>query len=429
MKLNKSIILALLVACSAIGVSAQNAMSPYSKFGYGLLSDNASSAQRAMGGVGYAMKSGRQINVMNPASYAAIDSLTFLFDIGLDVTALWSEENGVPGKDFGGGLDYITMQFPINKYIGASVGLLPFSSVGYSFGTEIVHGSNAREGVGGINQLYAGVGGTPFKNLYVGANISYLFGTTINDAYAYTTSGSQSLFERVMQVRDWRVQFGVQYELPISERNSVTLGAVYTPGKSLRGKTWGTYYDISAESSADTVGYSSLKDKYSLPDSWGAGISWAWNKKLLAEVDFTYQQWKDAKSSPIINEDNGQVVFDKSTFDNRWKIAAGLQYTPKVRGGYLQRITYRVGGFFNHDYMVVGYKDPTTQRVTDNNVRDYGVSLGFGLPAPQSKTMINLGFEWRHRQASPNALIKEDYFNITLGINFNEMWFWRNKIR
>ena len=95
----------------------------------------------------------------------------------------------------------------------------------------------------------------------------------------------------------------------------------------------------------------------------------------------------------------------------------------------MQRITYRVGGFFNHDYMVVGYKDPTTQRVTDNNVRDYGVSLGFGLPAPQSKTMINLGFEWRHRQASPNALIKEDYFNITLGINFNEMWFWRNKIR
>ncbi len=45
-----------------------------------------------MGGVGYAMNSGRQINVMNPASYAAIDSLTFLFDLGADVSMLWSQE-------------------------------------------------------------------------------------------------------------------------------------------------------------------------------------------------------------------------------------------------------------------------------------------------------------------------------------------------
>ena len=37
-----------------------------------------------MGGIGYAMSSGRQINVMwNPASYACIDSLTFLFDMGV----------------------------------------------------------------------------------------------------------------------------------------------------------------------------------------------------------------------------------------------------------------------------------------------------------------------------------------------------------
>ncbi|MBQ9072887.1 MAG: hypothetical protein IJY30_00255, partial [Muribaculaceae bacterium] len=215
MKLNNYLIIAVLALGSIFGVSAQNAMSPYSKFGYGILNDNATSAQRAMGGVGYAMNSGRQINVMNPASYAAIDSLTFLFDIGLDATALWSEENGKSGKDFGGGLDYVTMQFPIGKYMGGSFGLVPFSSVGYSFGSEIVHGSNAREGSGGINQLYVGVSGNPYKNLYVGANISYMFGTTINDVYAYTTDGSTSLFERVMQVRDWRVQFGLQYVLNI----------------------------------------------------------------------------------------------------------------------------------------------------------------------------------------------------------------------
>lgn len=420
MRINKLLIITILAFGSIFGASAQSTTSPYSKFGYGFLNDNASAAQRAMGGVGYAMNSGRQINTMNPASYAAIDSLTFLFDMGLNYNTVWSSENGVKSKDYSGGIDYITLQFPITKYLGASIGMVPFSSVGYSFGDEIVHGSNSREGIGGINQLYMGLGANVYKNLYVGANVSYLFGTIINDAYAYTENGSTSLFERVMQIRDWRVQFGAQYSIDFGSKNRGTIGVVYSPGKSLLGKTWGTYYDISTENAVpDTVGLTKLKNKYSLPASWGIGLNWEWNKKLMAEVDFTYEPWEDAKSAPIINENTDEVVFDNTTFDNRWKVAAGLQYTPKVRGNYFQRITYRIGGFYNHDYVMIN----------GNNLRDYGISAGFGLPAPKSKTMINLGFEWRRREAHPTTLIKEDYFNITLGINFNEMWFWRNKIR
>ena len=74
----------LLLAAAFLASAAASAQtsSPYSMYGYGIIGDRATSLQRQMGGVGYAMNSGRQINVMNPASYAAIDSLTFLFDIG-----------------------------------------------------------------------------------------------------------------------------------------------------------------------------------------------------------------------------------------------------------------------------------------------------------------------------------------------------------
>lgn len=401
----------------AIGVSAQTT-SPYSRFGFGLLQDNATSAQRAMGGVGYAMSSGRQINVMNPASYAAIDSLTFLFDMGISATALWSDENGAKGKDFGGGLDYITMQFPIGKYMGASVGLLPYSSVGYSFGQELVHGTSSREGTGGINQLYAGVSGRLFKGLSVGTNISYLFGTSIYDSYAYTSSGATSLFERVMQVRDWHIQLGAQYSYDIDKKNRLTVGVVYTPGKTLLGKTWAIKYDVNADEAPDTVSNIKLKDNYSLPDTWGVGLNYEWDNRLMAEVDFTYQAWKDAKASALYNAD-GAVVFESPTYDNRWEISAGLQFTPKLRGNYAQRIQYRVGGFYNHDYLVVN----------GNNIREYGITAGFGLPVNGLKTIVNIGFEYRHRQAHPNPLIKEDYLGITLGVNFNELWFWQNKIR
>ena len=79
---------------------------------------------------------------------------------------------------------------------------------------------------------------------------------------------------------------------------------------------------------------------------------------------------------------------------------------------------YRAGVFFNRDYMMVG----------DNHVREYGVACGFGLPTMSTKTIINLGFEYRHRQAHPNPLVKENYFTITLGINFNELWFMKRQI-
>ena len=104
MKIKSLLILALIAVATASGLSAQNTTSPYSKFGYGLLRDNATSAQRQMGGVGYAMRSGRQVNVMNPAAYAGMDSLTFLFDMGTDVSLFWRKDNTGSNHDWGGGL-------------------------------------------------------------------------------------------------------------------------------------------------------------------------------------------------------------------------------------------------------------------------------------------------------------------------------------
>ena len=193
MKISRiALILALAIIAVAPVVAQNGTMTPYSAYGLGVLRDRATSTQRAMGGVGYAMNSGRQINAMNPASYAAMDSLTFLFDMGIDATMMWQNEdqNGTRVKDnqFGGGLDYVTMQFPLGKYMGGSVGLVPYSSVGYSFGSQIENGIDSRQGSGSLNELYLGVAGRPFKGFTIGFNFSYLFGTIINETYAALSS-------------------------------------------------------------------------------------------------------------------------------------------------------------------------------------------------------------------------------------------------
>lgn len=410
MKIFKYFILAAVMLICAFNASSQaNTTSPYSMFGYGILNDYATSSQRAMGGVGYAMNGGRQINVMNPASYAAIDSLTFLWDAGVDVSILKSKENDLKANSTGGGIDYLTMQFPITKSIGASVGLLPFSSVGYEFNDEIENGSGARVGSGGLNLLYAGAAITPIKGLSVGFNVGYLFGTNIYDAYAYSTG--TTLFERILKVRSWDFKIGALYTHTFNQKHKASVGVTFTPKKSLQGNTWGAYYDMSSDTKPDTVGYVSINGKNHTPMSLGAGLSYEYDKKLYAEVDLTYQKWKDAGFVKVEG-------FEDNKFDNRWKVAVGLQYTPQQRGGFFRRVNYRIGTYYNHDYL----------NVRGNNVRDFGLTCGLGLPAPGSKTVINLGFEYKHRTSSPQKLITENYFNITLGVNFNQMWFWKNKI-
>lgn len=413
MRIDKKILFALLVATMGFACAqAQIVTTPYSKMGYGLLNDNVSSIQRSMGGVGYAMKGGSIINVMNPASYADVDSLTFLWDVGIDLTNVWSKELDNKGYNFGGGLDYLTGHFKVAKGLGASFGLLPYASVGYAYGGSINGGSESRSGSGGFNQLYVGLGYQPLKNLNVGFNFAYLFGNTSNTTLI--SSSSTSYFTRNMKLRDWNTQVGIQYSLPLAKgRDLLTVGATFQPKKAFHGDSWGTKFDTQ-DSKVDTIAYPSMKGNYEQAASIGAGISYVWNRKLTVEADYTYQKWSKAKYMPIVGMEP-----ETMQFDDRWKIAAGLQYTPNRRGSYVGAMSFRAGVFYNHDYL----------NFNGNNVRDYGASIGLGLPAPGSKTTVNLGVEWRHRETSPTHLITENYLNITLGVNFNEMWFWKSRIR
>lgn len=415
----RAIITAALIAVTTIAASAQEAGSAYSRLGYGLLRTNATSMQSQMGSVGYAMRSGRQINVMNPASYAAIDSLTFLFDMGVDLSTTNMKDADASENRLGGSLNYITLQFPISKHIGGSVGLLPYSTVNYYFGNEINGGTTLRQGSGGLSQLYLGLSARPFQGFTVGANIAYLFGSITHDVQTTPTGTTTALFEQVMEVRDYNIDLGVQYGFEIDRNNTITLGLTYSPGKTFLGHAWVTKYDMSNDIDNNTVKADTvvervkMKDRFTRPETWGAGISYSWRNRFMVETDFTYQPWSNAKFLEVDN-------FAGTRLADRWSVNAGAEYTHSRRGNYLSRIAWRVGGFYARDYVMVG----------DNNVRDYGLTCGFGLPAPNSngKSMVNIGFQWRHRQAYPQALLTENHFTFTLGINFNELWFFKNKI-
>lgn len=419
--MNKKLLGFLLLIGYILPLGAQNVTTPYSMYGYGILGDHATSMQRQMGSVGYAFSSGRQINVMNPASYAAMDSLTFLFDLGADVAMVWSKEGSAKENSVGGGLDYLTMQFPISKYFGGSIGLLPYSSVGYAFGNEVRHGTVENQGTGGINQAYLGFAGS-IKGFSLGFNVSYNFGNITNDFFSNPTNSGQTLVEHVMQIRDWDINIGAQYALNITKTEKVTVGFTYSPKKSLNGKTWVTCQETSQEKEGETIASMRLNGNYYMPNSFGAGINFTHTRasRFIAEFDVTYQQWSKAKYSALYSIKNPDaLVFAGMNFADRCRYAIGAEYVPKIRGSYAQRMAYRLGAYYCDDYL----------KIMGNRLREYGVTCGVGLHTPQDKTMINIGLEWKHRQAHPVSLISENYFNITLGVNFNELWFYQRKIK
>ncbi|HHV85071.1 MAG TPA: hypothetical protein GXX42_04525, partial [Petrimonas sp.] len=154
--------------------------SPYGRYGFGLLSNQSFGASEAMGGISYGLRRSQQVNPGNPASYSRLDSLTFIFDFGVSGHyATYSD--GLNKQNFyNGNLDYIAMQFPVFGKLGASIGLLPYSKVGYNYGQtralENIVYEEVFRGTGGLSQIYAGIAYEPVKNFSVGANVSYLFG-------------------------------------------------------------------------------------------------------------------------------------------------------------------------------------------------------------------------------------------------------------
>ena len=81
--MRKFILAALLLGTTLFAVAQSGTNSPYSQYGLGVLSDQTSGFNRGMNGVGLGFHEHNQVNYLNPASYASLDSMTFIFDAGI----------------------------------------------------------------------------------------------------------------------------------------------------------------------------------------------------------------------------------------------------------------------------------------------------------------------------------------------------------
>lgn len=416
----------LLIVLSTTVFSQVNTLSPYSRFGVGELVSPGNGQNLAQGSSGIALRSNLSINYLNPASYSALDTMSFLFDFGLLMSSTEYTSNTENSKLNNMNIHHLGIAFPITKWWKASVGVSPYSSVGYSIiengDTNIGLIDYTFTGNGGLNRFYWGSSLTAFNRFSFGFNYSYLFGYINNTqevSFPVDDDFAVTKVDNTMITRDGVWNFGFQYHEVFNDKFFLTLGAIYDSKTSLatdRSQTITNYFPGSTSSIGDTA---ILSPSFELdrvddngdiiyPGKYGFGLATGINNLISISGEYEKQNWSE---SLILGESDSLANSESYRF--------GMEYTPdyKALRGYFNKVHYRLGGYYSNSYL----------RIHEEQLTDYGITFGIGLPLRGLKSTFNLGMVLGQRGTLENNLIKENYGMIHINFTLHDFWFFKRK--
>ncbi len=394
--------------------------SPYSRFGIGQLESRSVNARMiSMGGISNALGGNNFVNTANPATYARFDSLSFIFNAGLSGGSATLRTSTQRETASNARLSYITAGFPVTKWWRASIGLVPFSNVAYDvaipFENELT-GKYAKffSGQGGLNRFYFGSGLKITENLSVGANLSYVFGTTSNTIIVNFLDSiymANTKVSNAIRTNSFLLDYGLFYTTDIGSSYNISAGITYGQQMNLSARreysVMSTVGGIGGgiERVFDTIDYRpDEKGNLTMPSSIGLGLAFQKKNSWLAGIDFNWQNWEKFEAFGL-----------SDSLVNSWNIAVGGQYTPPHTSisKYWKRVTYRGGLRYDQTYL----------SLRGEPLNEFGISFGLGLPIPRSLTSINLALEVGRRGTIANNLVQETFVNFSLGVAIYERWF------
>jgi hypothetical protein len=419
---NRTLIMLALLFNVLVASAQIRIASPYSRYGLGDLAGNNNAWNFSMGQIGFALRSPYHVNITNPASYTAFDSVSFVFEAGFHSDWVTLTSNVQSETRNYASLGFISFGMPVTRWWRTSISLLPYSNVGYSIADQQTYtgiGDVIRlyTGEGGINRLNWGNGFKVFRDLSVGVNVMYLFGNmTRRASILFPDSVFYANFkaETYIILNDLYINYGVQYHHKLNEKLTLTAGAVFAATSNISAKTdylAETFFlsSTGVEYPKDTLAIGSgFKGKVTIPWTAGGGVCIGKPESWLVSVDSRWQNWKKYTAFGL-----------SDSLVNAWQINAGLEIIPNIYSysSYLKRIRYRVGFIFENTYL----------ELRDKKLNSYAVTIGLGLPLKGMKTMVNLSAQVGARGTTQNDLIKESFFKFVVGFSIYDKWFVKRK--
>jgi hypothetical protein len=408
---------------------AKSAFSPYSFYGLGDLSRPGIAYNLGMGGIGTGVRTTRTINFVNPAALTAHDSLSFMFDFGLENQNFYSSYYASSGEKQHSAsnnmnIHHIAMSFPIYNRVVMGIGLFPYSSVGYKMQQmedrdDIIaktgHIYYRYEGEGGITQGMLSLGVPIGKRISLGGQLHYYFGSI--DRYNIidfeAADYSDQTLGQLIKVGNFGFSVGAQYEHPLKNNLSLTVGASYQFATKI-GKRKIDFAYTTTGSVIDTVAWNTnTGDPMSLPTTISAGLSLQKLDNWMFGIDYVFQQWKQAGFA------NQSAAHDFKVVPGHL-VRTGFEWTP-VRTDfrhYYNRCSYRVGFSYENTYM----------QFSGHNINSVSATVGLGFPINRWNNSVNFSAEIGKRGTTGNGLISETYVKFSFSFSIYDIWFIKPKI-
>jgi long-subunit fatty acid transport protein len=373
-----------------------------------------------MGGTSIGLRDPHHINFNNPASYTAFDSTSFIFEGGVLFNYVSLSTNSQTTTRTYASVGYLTFGFPVRRWWRTSFALIPYSNVGYNISStdnlpEIGNVTRIYTGSGGINRLIWGNGFKITKNLSVGVNTSFLFGSIQQESSSTFPDSAYYINFRQdnnIDVGGFYFDYGAQYTAKIKDIQ-LTVGAVFGTSMRVNAKTdyfSSTYFTTSGtDYPKDTIQSApGIRGTITIPLMYGFGLSIEKNDKWLIGADYRWQNWQKY-----------QAFGTSDSLVNSYQISAGAEFVPDINNysSYFKRVRYRFGLMYDNSYL----------QLRGKQLNEYSISLGLGLPLRGMKTAINLSAELGTRGTTQSNLISETYFNFVLGFSIYERWFLKRK--
>ena len=422
------------------GVKAQNGFNiPFSQYGIGStdLPYSHPNAYR-MGGIVYSRASRNTVNPFNPASYAAVEEESFVFDIGINIQSCVLRNDANSQTDADGNVAYLAVAFPLTKWWKMSAGVLPFSTVNYESTQTHFDPLTASDvktvyaGNGGVTQFYWGSAFNLGKRLSLGFNLDYLNGS-ITRAITYNFQGNDSTYcvnsrrQKDTYVSNLLVDLGLQYRQPLGEKHTLHLGATCRLPRSMQLDDEAlvyTYYGASsAEYLFDTIfplrgTPNSYTSDLEQPLSIGVGLALERNDRWEVAVDGYYAPYSGLRY--VENPDYS--IFGTSALreQTNWRIALGGEWKGDAdAGSYWRRIGISAGVYYNSGRLALEVGDQ------QYSLDEIGGGFGFSLPMRKGRSVLNLAMGYS--SFGNIDLLRRDCLTIGISVGSCERWFVKRK--
>ena len=419
----KKITSLLILFISIQSFAQRNNTSPYSFFGVGEETAQKTVEEISMGQIGTAFNSTYKLTFSNPASLASLRFTTYT--LALENKALNIDDGVNSGSASAASFSYIGVGIPVGTKAAFLFGIQPNTTVGYSLLEQIkdtndeITALNLFSGEGGTNRVFLSAGYQLHKNINIGIETAYIFGSIENNLLNRRDLVQLATMHKTdSELSGLATKVGVQYTKKVNDKLTFNAGGVVHLNNKLKNK--GKEYLFSLVNidggiiiPRDTIIDNSFNNTIETPLKTVLGIGLGEENKWYAGVEYSFQNALTFTDGVL---DQSAIV----SYDASNRISIGGFYTPKFNSitSYWKRITYRAG--FN-------YKQ-TGLVVNNTAVNDFGISFGVGFPIGQQLSNVNLGFELGKRGKTENDLVKENFFNFRLSLTLNDKWFRKRKL-